>query len=193
MNTRTLTRTALFAALTAAGAFIRIPLGYSSITLQFFFTAMAGCLLGPVWGPVSQAVYVALGLIGLPIFTQGGGLTYLLQPTCGFLIGLIPAAWVIGLLTARRPPHPVRTALACLAGLAVLYAVGLPYMAVILNQYMGKAMDFSAILWLDAALPAGGYAEDRRHGGAGAAAAKAAVRRPVSPAAPTFGYDKPSG
>lgn len=147
MNTRTLTRTALFAALTAAGAFIRIPLGYSSITLQFFFTAMAGCLLGPVWGPVSQTVYVALGLIGLPIFTQGGGLTYLFQPTCGFLIGLIPAAWVIGLLTARRPPHPVRTALACLAGLAVLYAVGLPYMAVILNQYMGKAMDFSAILW----------------------------------------------
>lgn len=147
MNTRTLTRTALFAALTAAGAFIRIPLGYSSITLQFFFTAMAGCLLGPVWGPVSQTVYVALGLIGLPIFTQGGGLTYLLQPTCGFLIGLIPAAWVIALLTARRPPHPIRTALACLAGLAVLYAVGLPYMAVILNQYMGKAMDFSAILW----------------------------------------------
>ena len=147
MNTRTLTRTALFAALTAAGAFIRIPLGYSSITLQFFFTAMAGCLLGPVWGPVSQAVYVALGLIGLPIFTQGGGLTYLLQPTCGFLIGLIPAAWVIGLLTARRPPHPIRTALACLAGLAVLYAVGLPYMAVILNQYMGKTMGFSAILW----------------------------------------------
>lgn len=147
MNTRTLTRTALFAALTAAGAFIRIPLGYSSITLQFFFTAMAGCLLGPVWGPVSQTVYVALGLIGLPIFTQGGGLTYLLQPTCGFLIGLIPAAWVIGLLTAHRPPHPVRTALACLAGLAVLYAVGLPYMAVILNQYTGKAMDFSAILW----------------------------------------------
>lgn len=147
MNTRTLTRTALFAALTAAGAFIRIPLGYSSITLQFFFTAMAGCLLGLVWGPVSQAVYVALGLIGLPIFTQGGGLTYLLQPTCGFLIGLIPAAWVIGLLTARRPPHPIRTALACLAGLTVLYAVGLPYMAVILNQYMGKAMDFSAVLW----------------------------------------------
>ena len=147
MHTRTLTRTALFAALTAAGAFIRIPLGYSSITLQFFFTAMAGCLLGPVWGPVSQAVYVALGLIGLPIFTQGGGLTYLLQPTCGFLIGLIPAAWVIGLLTVHRPPHPIRTALACLAGLAMLYAVGLPYMAVILNQYMGKAMDFSAILW----------------------------------------------
>ena len=78
MNTRLLTRTALFAALTAAGAFIRIPLGYSSITLQFLCTAMAGCLLGPAYGAASQAVYVVLGLMGLPIFTQGGGLSYLL-------------------------------------------------------------------------------------------------------------------
>ena len=88
-----------------------------------------------------------MGRPSRPIFTQGGGLSYLLQPTCGFLLGLIPSAWVIGLLTARRPPHPLRTALACFAGLAVLYAVGLPYMAVILNRYMGKAMDFTAILW----------------------------------------------
>ena len=147
MNTRKLTRTALFAALTAAGAFIRIPLGYSSITLQFLCTAMAGCLLGPAYGAASQAVYVALGLIGLPIFTQGGGLSYLMQPTCGFLIGLIPTAWLIGLLTAKRELRPLRTAAACLAGLAMLYAVGLPYMAVILNGYMGKGMDVSAILW----------------------------------------------
>ena len=147
MNTRKLTRTALFAALTAAGAFIRIPLGYSSITLQFLCTAMAGCLLGPAYGAASQAVYVALGLIGLPIFTQGGGLSYLMQPTCGFLIGLIHTAWLIGLLTAKRELRPLRTAAACLAGLAMLYAVGLPYMAVILNGYMGKGMDVSAILW----------------------------------------------
>lgn len=147
MDTRKLTYTALLAALTAAGAFIRIPLGYSSVTLQFLCTAMAGCLLGPAWGAASQAVYVALGLIGLPVFTQGGGLSYLLQPTCGFLIGLIPAAWLIGLITAQREPHPLRTAAACLAGLAALYAVGLPYMAVILNVYLGKSMDLSAVLW----------------------------------------------
>ena len=96
MKIRTMTRVALFAALTAVGAFIRIPLGYSSITLQTFFTAMAGCVLGPWYGALSQLVYVALGLVGLPIFTQGGGIGYLVQPTCGFLIGLIPAAWVIG-------------------------------------------------------------------------------------------------
>ena len=75
-KTRSLILAALFAALTAIGAFLKIPLGALSLTLQFFFTAMAGVLLGPRWGAASQAVYVALGLAGLPVFTMGGGLGY---------------------------------------------------------------------------------------------------------------------
>ena len=146
MKIRTMTRVALFAALTAVGAFIRIPLGYSSITLQTFFTAMAGCVLGPWYGALSQLVYVALGLVGLPIFTQGGGIGYLVQPTCGFLIGLIPAAWVIGRI-AGRTPEPKQIVPACLLGYGVLYAIGVPYMALILNTFLGKGMGFSAIMW----------------------------------------------
>ena len=98
MNThiRKLVYTALFAALTAVGAFLRIPMVYSSVTLQYLFTAMAGLLLGRRWGALSQAVYVLLGLVGLPIFTMGGGFGYVFQPTCGFLLGLIPAAWGVG-------------------------------------------------------------------------------------------------
>ena len=146
MKIRTMTRVALFAALTAVGAFIRIPLGYSSITLQTFFTAMAGCVLGPWYGALSQLVYVALGLVGLPIFTQGGGIGYLMQPTCGFLIGLIPAAWVIGRIAGRKP-EPKQIVPACLLGYGVLYAIGVPYMALILNTFLGKGMGFSAIMW----------------------------------------------
>ena len=146
MKIRTMTRVALFAALTAVGAFIRIPLGYSSITLQTFFTAMAGCVLGPWYGALSQLVYVALGLVGLPIFTQGGGIGYLMQPTCGFLIGLIPAAWVIGRIAVRKP-EPKQIVPACLLGYGVLYAIGVPYMALILNTFLGKGMGFSAIMW----------------------------------------------
>ena len=146
MSARKLVYTALFAALTAAGAFLRIPLGVSSITLQFLFTAMAGVLLGSGGGALSQAVYVALGLLGLPIFTAGGGFGYVLQPTFGFLLGLIPAAAAIGAMT-RRSTSPVRIALACVAGLAVLYAIGVPYMALILNGYMGKGMSVSGLLW----------------------------------------------
>ena len=146
MKIRTMTRVALFAALTAVGAFISIPLGYSSITLQTFFTAMAGCVLGPWYGALSQLVYVALGLVGLPIFTRGGGIGYLVQPTCGFLIGLIPAAWVIGRIAGRKP-EPKQIVPACLLGYGVLYAIGVPYMALILNPFLGKGMGFSAIMW----------------------------------------------
>ena len=124
--------TALFAALTAIGAFLRIPAGEISFTLQVFFTSMAGILLGPWWGAASQVVYVLLGLIGLPIFTEGGGLMYLAKPSCGFLLGLPLMAMVIGLLTrdlkaSTLRGHAVRgmlrIALACVAGLAYMYFV----------------------------------------------------------------------
>lgn len=144
MKTKQMVFTAVFAALTAVGAFLKIPLGVSSITLQFLFTAMAGILLGAKYGAWSQGVYVVLGLVGLPIFTMGGGLGYVLQPTFGFLLGLIPAAWLIGKLASGG--GRVRLALACCGGLALLYAVGLPYMALILNTYLGKGLSFVTIL-----------------------------------------------
>ena len=145
MSARKLVYTALLAALTAVGAFIRIPIGISVITLQFLFTAMAGVLLGPGGGALSQGVYVALGLVGLPIFTAGGGFGYVLQPSFGFLLGLIPSAFVIGKL-AKRPLTFWGTALAMLAGLAVLYAIGVPYMALIANAYLGKGLTFWQVI-----------------------------------------------
>ena len=111
MKTRTMILCALFAALTAVGAFFKIPFALAAISLQFLFTAMAGVLLGAGYGALSQAVYVLLGLVGVPIFAQGGGFSYVLQPTFGFLLGLIPTAWVIGVL-AKRPLKFWRTALA---------------------------------------------------------------------------------
>ena len=138
-KTRMMILAALFAALTAFGAFIRFPLGTMSVTLQFMFTAMAGVLLGAKWGAVSQTVYVVLGLVGLPVFTMGGGIGYVMQPSFGFLLGLIPTAWVIGRLTEKENGH-WRIALACLAGLAVLYLIGLPYMYLIMKLYLHKSI-----------------------------------------------------
>ncbi len=145
MKLRNLVLAALFAALTAIGAFIRIPFAVSSITLQFFFTAMAGVLLGARWGAVSQAAYVLLGLVGLPIFTQGGGFSYVLQPTFGFLLGLIPAAWLIGVMS-REAKRFWQLCVCCLAGLGMLYLVGMPYMALILNVYLGKGIGLWKLL-----------------------------------------------
>lgn len=144
-NTKNMVLAALFAALTAIGAFLQIPLGFTSITLQFLFTALAGILLGAKWGAISQAVYVLLGLVGLPVFTQGGGLSYVFKPSFGFLLGLIPCAAVIGALAGDRG-EPKRVIPACLAGLAVLYLIGVPYMGVILNAYMGRGLSVGAIV-----------------------------------------------
>ena len=134
-KTLMLVLTALFAALTAVGAFFKIPFALAAISLQFLFTAMAGILLGAGYGALSQLVYVLIGLVGVPIFAL----------TFGFLLGLIPSAFVIGKL-AKRPLTFWRTALAMLAGLAVLYAVGVPYLALIANAYLGKGLTFWQVL-----------------------------------------------
>ena len=64
---------AMFAALSAIGAFIRVPMPMVPFTLQLFFTTMAGLLLGGELGALSVGVYVLIGLLGLPVFTGGGG------------------------------------------------------------------------------------------------------------------------
>ena len=66
-KTLMLVLTALFAALTAIGAFFKIPFALAAISLQFLFTAMAGILLGAGYGALSQGVYVLIGLVGVPI------------------------------------------------------------------------------------------------------------------------------
>lgn len=144
--TRELLLCAMFAALTAAGAFLRIPLPLAPITLQFFFCAMAGLMLGAKWGALSQALYVLIGLCGVPVFTFGGGFGAVLSPTFGFLIGLVPAAFFIGLLSRGGTVSFWRVIAACTAGLAVLYLVGVPYLVLIQNAYLGKGLSFWSLL-----------------------------------------------
>lgn len=78
----------LMTALTAVGAWLKIPFYPVPITLQTLFTLLSGSLLFPKWAAASQSVYLLLGLLGLPVFAGGGGLHYLVQPTFGYLVGL---------------------------------------------------------------------------------------------------------
>lgn len=144
MKTRELLLTALFAALTTIGGLIRIPTPISSFTLQFFFTAMAGILLGARLGALSQLIYVALGLAGLPIFTLGGGPGYIFQPTFGFLVGLIPSAFIIGKMAEKSKGLSLIPAV--IAGDFVLYLAGLPYMYAILNLYLGRGLGVMEVM-----------------------------------------------
>lgn len=114
----------IFSALIAVGAFLRVPVPLVPFTLQLFFVTMAGFVLGPRLGAVSALVYVALGLLGVPIFTEGGGLGYVFKPTFGYLISFALAAYVTGKIAhAAKEPSYARLALAAAAGLAVSYAI----------------------------------------------------------------------
>lgn len=133
---------ALFAALTAIGAFIKIPTPLVPYTLQFLFCAYAGLLLGARNGFYSQVLYVGIGLIGIPIFTNGGGPQYVLQPTFGYLIGFILCAYVIGKATESFIERLtfIKLFSAIILGLTLLYLCGVAYLYVVVNFYLHKEM-----------------------------------------------------
>ena len=96
---------ALFAALMVVGALIRIPSPVVPFTLQLLFTMMAGLLLGGKLGAVSVGAYILIGLLGLPVFAEGGGPAYILKPSFGYIIGFSAASCVTGVI-ANRVPKP---------------------------------------------------------------------------------------
>ena len=137
---------ALFSALTAIGAFIQIPVpGMDYFTLQFFFVLMAGMILGSRLGAISVAVYVLIGLCGVPVFAAGGGITYIFRPSFGYLLGFIVTAFVTGLVLEKvRLKGFTRYIIAAFAGFVTCYAIGLTYKYLMLNFYVGE--DTSLIL-----------------------------------------------
>ena len=130
----------LFTALTAVGAFIQIPVpGMDYFTLQFFFVLMAGMLLGSKLGAFSVASYVFIGLVGVPIFAAGGGITYVLRPSFGYLLGFILTAFVTGKLVEVLKIEGIKKYfIAAFAGLVVCYLMGLTYKYFMLNLYIGE-------------------------------------------------------
>lgn len=145
-STLSLVMIALFAALTAIGAFIKVPLPVVPFTLQIVFVFLAGCLLGSRNGFQSQLVYIGIGLAGLPVFTQGGGITYVLQPTFGYLIGFALAALVIGWMIEKvETPKKKHFIGANIVGLIIIYAIAVPYLYVSLNFWLNVKTSWSHI------------------------------------------------
>lgn len=146
-KTKSMILAALFAALTAVGALIRIPTPISSFTLQVLFVAMSGVLLGSKWGLLSQLTYILLGLVGLPVFVSGGGLSALLRPTFGFLLGMAAMSCLVGFIVERRGAKFSTICWACALGLVPLYAIGLPYMHLILTVYLHVGQTIWDTVW----------------------------------------------
>lgn len=145
-RTRSLVFIAVFAALTAVGAFIRIPVPVCPFTLQLLFTTLAGLLLGRFRGGCAVGLYVLLGLAGLPVFTEGGGPAYIFQPTFGYLPGFILGTMVTGYIAEHlHTPTIKQLILADISGLFFVYLCGMVYLYLITTVYMGQPMTLRSL------------------------------------------------
>lgn len=137
----------IFAALTAVGAFIKIPTPLVPFTLQFLFCAYSGILLGGQNGFYSQVLYVGIGLTGIPVFASGGGPSYVLQPTFGYLLGFMLCSYTVGKLIQKISNLTfAKVFRAVLLGLSLVYLCGVGYLYLIVNFYLHKQMTIEAAI-----------------------------------------------
>lgn len=146
-----LTLCGLFTALTAIGAFIQISIPVEPFpmhfTLQFFFSLLAGFVLGGRLGALSVGIYLLIGLCGVPVFASGGGPSYLLKPTFGFLLGFVFAAGVTGWLSEKFAPQKIWGYLfISTAGFAVMYLSGNLYFYFVSNYVIHVPVSWKLIL-----------------------------------------------
>ena len=138
---------ALFAALIAIGSFLRIPVFTVPYTMQTLFVLLSSLLLGGKWGSVSVAVYLAVGLCGLPVFSKGGGLGYVAEPTFGYLLGFLGAAFVTGTLSGKRKPQTAFFFLCGCIGLFITYCFGSLYFYFVQSLHFGITLSFKTLLF----------------------------------------------
>ena len=136
----------LFVALIIIGTFIKIPIPVVPFTLQFLFTMLAGLLLGGRSGCCAVLVYIAMGLIGFPIFAEGGGISYVLRPSFGYIIGFAIAAFVTGVIANRvEKPGYKRLLAANFIGLGIVYFFGMLYYYLISCFYLGTPIGLAPL------------------------------------------------
>jgi len=162
LSTTDLALIASFAALTAVCAYVAaIPVGGAGvpITLQNFAILLTGALLGPLRGVLAVALYLLLGLAGLPVFAgHASGPGVFTGSTAGYLWSYLAVAFVVGVMVAyvagRRRTAALHVAVGCALGVLVNHAGGILGLAVVLHVPLSKAAGFDAPFWLGDAIKA---------------------------------------
>lgn len=121
---------ALFVALMVVGAFVRIQLPFMALTFQTVFAILAGLLLGWKKGMIAISTYAIMGLVGIPVFSNGGGIAYILQPSFGYILGFIASAGIAG-LSFSKFTKPWQVVIFSLLAFVADYVFGIAYFAVV--------------------------------------------------------------
>lgn len=140
--TKTIALIAVMTAVTCVLAPLSLPIGPVPISLTNLAIYFALYILGMKKGTISYVVYLAIGLVGVPVFSGfTGGPGKLIGPTGGYLIGFIPMAIIAGILIDKYNGKFVQSMIGMVVGTIVCYALGTVWLA-----YQAQ-MDFMAALW----------------------------------------------
>lgn len=144
------------AGLTALAAQVAVPLPFSPVpvTGQTFAVLLTAAALGPLRGTAGQLLYVMLGLVGLPVYSDGeAGVQVLLGASGGYLVGFVAAAWLVGAAARRgldRTPGKAFGAFAL--GTLTIYALGVPWLAVVADLGLGQALLLGVVPFIPGAV-----------------------------------------
>ena len=132
------------AALVSLLAQVTVPMYPVPITGQTLAVLLVGATLGAVRGIISLSLYAVLGIVGLPVFSDASsGFGVIAGPTGGYIIGFIVSAGLVGWLAQRQWDHRILGGLAAfLAGTVVTFAIGMPWLAVVLNLTLEQTLQF---------------------------------------------------
>ena len=151
LKTKELTTCALFAALIAIGAFIKVdipvPMYTMHFTFQWFCVMVSGFLLGTACNSWVMMMYLNAWRLSSSVFSAGGGPAYIFRPGFGFLLGFVLAAFVIGTITEKvGKNHKGMFLMASVAGLVTYYTSGAIYFYCINNFYAATPVSWSVVV-----------------------------------------------
>ncbi|MDQ0156678.1 biotin transporter BioY [Robertmurraya andreesenii] len=138
---RSMIITALFAAIIGVMAQLTIPLPLIPITGQTLAIGLAATILGSRYGTISVLLYLAIGSAGVPVFAEfSAGISKLVGPTGGFLVGFIPAAFVIGFYMEKLGFTMINAIIANIIGMFITLSFGTIWLQISLDLTWTAAM-----------------------------------------------------
>ena len=142
MDIRTMSRCALMTAVIAVLAPISIPLTTMvPVSLATLAVMLAGVVLGPVEGLICTALYLVLGMIGVPVFAgYAAGIGVLAGVSGGYLIGYLPLAYFSGLFSAKADHSLLSMTLGMVIGTVILYVIGTVWFIVLTKMPLNAAL-----------------------------------------------------